>query len=59
MLPRNPTLVRLTESQLCPAVLTVSGYDNNKKAALGKIIVQVTIGPLQMETELIVVNALI
>ena len=40
-------LIRPIESQLCSAALIVSGYDNNKKAALGKITIRVTIGPLQ------------
>ena len=50
-------LIELIKSQLCLVALTVSGYYNNKKMALGKITIGVTIGPLQTNTELIIVDA--
>ena len=50
-------LIGLKEAQLCPVALTVSGYDNNKKMAQGKISVKIAIGPIETDTELIVVDA--
>ena len=50
-------LIGFKESQLNLAALTVSGYDNNKKAAQGKINVKIAVGPIEVDTELIVVDA--
>ena len=50
-------LIGLKKSQLCLVALTVLGYDNNKKMARGKINVKVAIGPIEIDTELIVIDA--
>ena len=43
-------LIGLKESQLNLAALTVSGYDNNKEAAQGKINVKIAVGLVEVDT---------
>ena len=42
-------LIGLKEFQLNPVALTVSGYDNNKKTAQGKINAKIAIGPIEVD----------